>query len=816
MKSHAYHLLTAQLVQGPRMKSEATYDLEQIVSLFLDPHEKDLICRYNFHDELEVKTPTYIYNLTKIIEHCDFQQLQLKKSELNWYTYFLMTAHHQPYIEDEVDFLAFPSFEDFEKRDKDNLYTNLSYAEKLAINIYTTDAYEVINCFLRTAGRKTPPNLIDDDLLKQHTKEMVLTICIACFGLEKIQYGIENEELDGVKHKKQLTKSMRYENKNEMKHIILERIARIKKKCKEKPEKAFISTTTSHEINFKAYDTRITITQPRSLRPLGKRIDSLSSLEREKEILFPPGTQCLYYKYKKKSDSHYHFKMIPVRTIEGTTPGAYLSEHQLIRGRFIELRQEFVEVTSKYNVTSMTLFKDSTTSNIIKIIKLMDDLITTFDASPKNNTHKKFKKLNYLCKIIGSMIQKNKKNFTSLVLEIKFYELNIVQQYLKKILVYAQYVTSLLIFFDHKKVNPATIFLDLQQVNYKLDKKKLANERKDILLKLQIIKNICSEEYSDKIFYGNAALNRKILLDGDIADHLSPEVILFILSDHVKLKEFGQLHALEKYDHIAIPRGVTYISLVDAIYYALQDGLETIKLMPNNEARYNAHTYQEQKNNFNLHTKKIVSNILMAAIQSGLDINDKKYHYYAGSEELNSLSMKFDLIVKTILLIKDNHLSDDLLRVAGYETEEIREQCMQGFKEFCPCFYNTDDDAYCIDKKYIRNIQQIVDRFVSNENIVLNGLISHVFYDRVHLEAAIEQDTIIQLGSDTYTLRDILRLMILACEQSNSYSVATEQFHLRLQLVIAHLKEHFPLYWKAAHEVAPEYSLPERSSLRMK
>ncbi|WP_367606151.1 hypothetical protein [Legionella sp. W05-934-2] len=82
---------------------------------------------------------------------------------------------------------------------------------------------------------------------------------------------------------------------------------------------------------------------------------------------------------------------------------------------------------------------------------------------------------------------------------------------------------------------------------------------------IQQIKAICYARYSNQSFYGNAALNRQMLLDPDIAKLLTPEVLTYLFT-----------HEPTSGEKIYRNSGGA-INLRDAIYYGFHDGLDVIR-----------------------------------------------------------------------------------------------------------------------------------------------------------------------------------------------------------------------------------------------
>src|SRR5579871_5335434 len=89
-ESDEYSTLTDKLLQGPRLKSKATYDLENLVKKLLLTNQYSL--SYNSLGELEVRIgkDNDYFNVTKILENNpDFEHFNVEKEWLDKYTHFL-------------------------------------------------------------------------------------------------------------------------------------------------------------------------------------------------------------------------------------------------------------------------------------------------------------------------------------------------------------------------------------------------------------------------------------------------------------------------------------------------------------------------------------------------------------------------------------------------------------------------------------------------------------------------------------------------------------------------------------------------------
>ena len=109
----------------------------------------------------------------------------------------------------------------------------------------------------------------------------------------------------------------------------------------------------------------------------------------------------------------------------------------------------------------------------------------------------------------------------------------------------------------------------------------------EIKTSLENIQSICNSKYFNQRYYGHAALNRKMLLDAEIAALLTPEVLTYIFTN--------QPTDLTKINRNSTPGGII---LQNAIYHGFKDGLHIIHRMPNNDKEYGPQAYERQKSNF--------------------------------------------------------------------------------------------------------------------------------------------------------------------------------------------------------------------------
>lgn len=835
------------LEKGPRNKSEATFDLEKIVLAFLNASDHVIEVFYNGRQELEVKIDDDTYNLTQILEHAGFEHLEFDANELDDYVLFLRatTTKNQPHLDDEPPELSeqdqptelteklsekvqiielteelseqvqpielaeevseqiqeeesekkkddFPDQKDFRVRDPAGTYDDLSYAEKLAINVYTTTAYRDINAFLRSSGQGEKLRKLSAQDLAQQIKEYILASCIAAHGLNKINI----VPVEGGDEPAKLQKLNRFEKKDDMEEVFKERVKDIKKKNKEKKQQSFTSSSLKDDTNFSKYDTYVTIYQPFGINPLGKKVDLLADLVREKEVLFIPGTQFKFFDYRKKEGRHY-FSAVPVRSLEGAAASlTYSTKNIVVRDQFIKLHKDFAEAINAYQrevkQAPKSFFSTTHFSSSDKILKKIDGLVDFLEVSNPLDRASYFARLQALKKVISEELIKASKIDSSKSNK----HIKAVGSMMMKINQHVDGQIQLVNKGLSENIDPIRLLADMK----KLDKGIRAQivEKTDAVANIKKIKAICDDRYTDQVYYGNAALNRKILLDKDIADLLTPETIALIFDEHQQLKKQGKLDRLGADDNIALVRlgkeEDKYISLGDALFFGFNDGLDVIKHLPNNDKKYGPDQYENQKQSFTGNTTRIVENLLKASLIFGLIPTATKYKLQETGNHFLPLSKRFAQIEMVIGLIKKDGQGDKLVFVPGFKPTDIRIQCVRGFRSVC--LIKEEEPNICVVvEKGIKSLNDLAIKFVSDPKLLLNGSISHLVYDRVHFEACLEQNTILRIGEKDYTLADFFREVVKLCVSSPDYYIAHEQFALRMGLIEAHLQEKFPKQW---------------------
>lgn len=301
-----------------------------------------------------------------------------------------------------------------------------------------------------------------------------------------------------------------------------------------------------------------------------------------------------------------------------------------------------------------------------------------------------------------------------------------------------------------------------------LPKQPLTDEIKE---SLKIIQGIANTEFFAQGFYGNAALNRQMLLDQRITEHLTPEVIAYLFTNAPE--------EIPRVNRDYTPGGV---SLQGVIYFGLLEGLYILKFMHNNEENYGRNQYEKQQEKFEANTIPLVEKIIL------LTGSEAKLEDLAGMNTAfngNTMRAQFELAVICINALKTEGKSAELLGVPGFTPDEMRYQVVCGFRDICNILkIPRDQQGLKI------SLKAFCQQFLLNEEATLNGVISHLFYDRAHIEAALEQNTRLNFNGSTYTFQEVFRRMIeeLSTNPEQYPNSTREQFSLRFNLVEADLK----------------------------
>ncbi len=341
-------------------------------------------------------------------------------------------------------------------------------------------------------------------------------------------------------------------------------------------------------------------------------------------------------------------------------------------------------------------------------------------------------------------------------------------------------------------------------------------KNKKIEQRLLKIIEICNANYANSRIYGHSHCNRKVVLDKEIAKYLTPDVLAYILSN-------------PESDTFSVKRSGTKTTLKQILIGAFETGAHVVKYMPNNDkVEYDSKQYQQQKVRFEEVTRVTMNNLVTAfevyAVKAGQRSNavlkdDEKGKTKEGEEEIQSgsngveleeihleefdLNAEFDKIVSAITKIRETNGSAgsaELLECGRYPTEMIRGQSQHGLGKLvrslgltCSGLDKNSNNNQNIVITGVKDLDDFCEKVLNSEAALLNKDVSHLFYDRLHIEAALEQDIQITLVSGSFTFEQLFKCLIekIANSPGNYPAIAKEQFCVRLQLVRDHLEQHF-------------------------
>lgn len=273
-----------QLKQGRLVKSKYTCQLEELVQdilqgeqlIYKEVNEQRIFSRANKN-----------YHLTDILKYANLNHFTLGQKNLQQYE-----KQYVQMVQAKISRLnrgKYPTNQSFDSKDTAQKTLHLTYAEKLAIYVYTNYFYQDINSLLRG---QTPLGEISE----QKVKELILHIAFCASGLNKTPHKLYKQVL-------------RYDRAlpNAGLH---ERLEALRKGLPTR-EKGFISTTINPVEDAPVY-TLLT----GALN--GHHVTHLSEMTHENEVLLLP-TQLLWKGYAKENGKHF-FWAEPVVTLTGLDP----------------------------------------------------------------------------------------------------------------------------------------------------------------------------------------------------------------------------------------------------------------------------------------------------------------------------------------------------------------------------------------------------------------------------------------------------------------------------------------------------------------
>lgn len=389
--SDSYAQVIDSLIQGPRLKTLASYHLETICKAFLNKATL-ILCQFNSLNELEISINGEIYNLTSILKNnYDFSHLVFSEEEKFAYASFItnecitMPPHKQdPDEPKNTPFLtSIPSAYDYDALDPEGEHDHLHYAEKLAITIYTTRSYALINNFLRQFGQSD--ELKYDYLLKSKVKEILLAAAMATSGLTSPPFtpdimDSDDEEIDendisepetgtNAKPTKKPVKppkpiSTQILHRKEYTHAGINTLRDLmfaqKKAIK---DQAFTSTSAldgEYELEENTEQTLIEYEHTGQATNIAK----LSIYGYEKELLFPPGMESVIYKKELPEEGQIKYSAVPVRPAPSADDDIPVYSPATDR-----IRSELLSIVEMHSIELLDSFSDDDLYNLKQLLQ---------------------------------------------------------------------------------------------------------------------------------------------------------------------------------------------------------------------------------------------------------------------------------------------------------------------------------------------------------------------------------------------------------------------------------------------------------------
>ena len=284
----------------------------------------------------------------------------------------------------------------------------------------------------------------------------------------------------------------------------------------------------------------------------------------------------------------------------------------------------------------------------------------------------------------------------------------------------------------------------------------------------------CNKNYSNQGAYGNDALNRLVLLDPIVADIISDLDILNIILKSPK----------EQFCVIRTPRNKPEILLdfKDVLLHGFKHSLEVLKYHPNNERDYGLKGYEEQQSKFEKNTVRIIRAIGTLVGENSTDLTFVE-------DSVVSIKMLFREVCDDIdFLAVSDDLKKQLLAVPGYTYDQIMTQTNMGFLSLIVRL------GYQMSSELTqKTLTEFCEQVLNQQEVFLDGSISHLLYDRLHLTAALVNEKAYSF-SDTpkISLSGIFSKLVEMIDANPAkYAVVKKQFEMRLNLVYQKLHEKF-------------------------
>ncbi|WP_058535097.1 hypothetical protein [Legionella saoudiensis] len=278
---------------GPLPKTDYTFHFEELTRRLMTGEPFTYEKTEDNSDIILFKDK--VYNLTEIIAYANLEHLTFSQSDLDQYVDY---CQNTSMVKPMNAYGDYPTEKFFQQQDTHGVFNDMHYAEKLALNVYSTKYFKQMNPFLRGAynfSDKTPAQ-IRDVIVHSAMCGQALTHA-------------PNKEVDGT---------FRYENVYSS--TVLENRIKIAKEGGTEVVRGFISSALAPALHFKGA-VAITYTGL-----VGKYVGPLSRYPKEKEFLIPP-TQMTYEGYTHENGVHY-FHAKPVVDLHAVSEKARVLAHK--------------------------------------------------------------------------------------------------------------------------------------------------------------------------------------------------------------------------------------------------------------------------------------------------------------------------------------------------------------------------------------------------------------------------------------------------------------------------------------------------------
>ncbi|MGQ3889276.1 hypothetical protein ACQUW5_09620 [Legionella sp. CNM-1927-20] len=422
--------LTQPPTQGPRVKTNATLMLEELLHALLGDY-KTMNCSYNALEELEITIDGKLFNVTQILLHNpDFEHISFSAEHLKAYEGFICKHPWNKTATDLEDLDKVPTSEDYERWDKKREWTHLHYGERLAITAYSSEFHYIIQQFLRKQGQV---DLLKNLSAKQQNTiipKILLSTAIAAHGLSRESEIIE-EQTDYVR------KTYRKERSPVNASYLKERLEALKVN-NALVERGFLSTSRNNSFFQTNSNIFVVFRENSASNTMGRNVTSLSLKQEELEILYAPGTQLQYTDYHEEEGKHF-FAVRPIRSIDGIQNNTYFNH--LIAVHEIKVIDRMLKIYLEKNTHSSVrrIFDTVENSKKIGCIKKAEVVIEKAMAEideifPKiNQLQQEIEKLKYQIRIRDNTSAESES--IEKEIESKYSEIALLQEKLKDSLI---------------------------------------------------------------------------------------------------------------------------------------------------------------------------------------------------------------------------------------------------------------------------------------------------------------------------------------------------------------------------------------------